>query len=51
MLTPESIISPTAEKKMVGSMMLFKAETIEEVKKIIESDIYYTSGVVSISFR
>lgn len=34
---------------MVGSMLLFEAESIEAVKKRIESDIYYTSGVVSSS--
>ncbi|GBE83944.1 hypothetical protein BKA93DRAFT_736345 [Sparassis latifolia] len=45
LLSPESIASPTAEKKMVGSLMIFEADNIETVKKIVESDIYYTSGV------
>jgi hypothetical protein len=27
--------------------MFFEAESIEEVRKIVESDTYYTSGVVS----
>ncbi|KAN0107039.1 hypothetical protein V8E52_010547 [Russula decolorans] len=31
--------------KMAGSLMFFEAESIEEVRKIVESDIYYTSGV------
>ncbi len=31
---------------MAGSLMFFEAESIEEVRKIVESDIYYTSGVV-----
>lgn len=29
-------------------MFIFEAENIEAVKKIIENDIYYTSGVVSV---
>jgi hypothetical protein len=36
--------------KMAGSLMFFEAETIEEVRKIVESDIYYTSGVVRLTF-
>ncbi|KAJ7698586.1 hypothetical protein B0H17DRAFT_1050119 [Mycena rosella] len=43
LLTPESLLSE--EKKMVGSMFIFEAENIETVKKIVENDIYYTSGV------
>ncbi|KAI0280481.1 hypothetical protein BGY98DRAFT_1095473 [Russula aff. rugulosa BPL654] len=31
--------------KMIGSLLFFEAESIEEVRKIVESDIYYTSGV------
>jgi len=44
LLTPESIV-PGAERKMIGSAMIFVAESIDEVKRTIESDIYYTSGV------
>ncbi|KAJ7669355.1 hypothetical protein DFH06DRAFT_1267429 [Mycena polygramma] len=43
LLTPESLLFE--DKKMIGSMFIFEAENIETVKKIIESDIYYTSGV------
>ncbi|KAH9913503.1 hypothetical protein B0H21DRAFT_703925 [Amylocystis lapponica] len=46
MLSPESIASPTAEKKMVGSVIIYAAESLEACRKIVESDIYYTSGVV-----
>ena len=35
---------------MTGSLMFFEAESIEEVRKIVESDIYYTSGVVRLTF-
>ncbi|RDX47528.1 hypothetical protein OH76DRAFT_1354079 [Lentinus brumalis] len=45
MLTPESIASPTAEKKMVGSVFICEAESLEEVRKVMQSDVYYTSGV------
>ncbi|KAJ6618002.1 hypothetical protein B0H10DRAFT_2031709 [Mycena sp. CBHHK59/15] len=43
LLTPESLLS--ADKKMIGSMFIFEAENIDAVKKIVESDIYYTAGV------
>ncbi|KAJ7098289.1 hypothetical protein C8R44DRAFT_357732 [Mycena epipterygia] len=43
LLTPESLTG--GEKQMVGSMMIYEAESLEVVRKIIESDIYYTSGV------
>lgn len=46
MLTEDSL-NPGAEKKMIGSTLIFKAESIEEVRKLVEKDVYYTSGVVS----
>lgn len=49
LLTPESIASADAAKKMVGSVMVFEMETLEDVKKLIEGDIYYKTGVVSLS--
>lgn len=51
MLSPESIASPTAEKKMVGSMFICEAESLEEVRNVMENDVYYTSGVVSALFN
>ncbi|TFK25551.1 hypothetical protein FA15DRAFT_590427 [Coprinopsis marcescibilis] len=44
-LTPESIASPSAQRKMIGSVFIFEAESLEDVKKMIEGDVYYTSGV------
>lgn len=35
---------------MTGSLIFFEAESVEEVRKIVESDIYYTSGVVRFTF-
>ncbi|KAJ6572081.1 hypothetical protein B0H19DRAFT_935854 [Mycena capillaripes] len=43
LLTPESLTG--AEKKMIGSIMIFEAENIEAVRAMIEGDIYYTAGV------
>lgn len=40
---------PTEEDKrlrIVGSTMIFQAESIEKVREIIESDVYYKTGVV-----
>lgn len=31
---------------MAGSLIFYEAESIEEVRNLVESDIYYTSGVV-----
>ena len=31
--------------------MVFEAESLEEVRKIVENDIYYTTGVVSSRFH
>ncbi|KAJ7512466.1 hypothetical protein B0H11DRAFT_1844252 [Mycena galericulata] len=42
-LTPESLTG--ADKKLVGSVLIFEAENIETVRTMIETDIYYTSGV------
>lgn len=47
MLTPESVETATSNKMMTGSMLICRAENIEAVRKVIESDIYYTTGVVS----
>ena len=46
-MTPESVASPTAEKKMIGSVFVCEAESLESVRKLMESDVYYTNGVVS----
>ncbi|KAJ7016574.1 hypothetical protein C8F04DRAFT_1105111 [Mycena alexandri] len=43
LLTPESVLSE--DKKMIGSMFILQAESLEAVKKMIETDIYYTSNV------
>lgn len=44
-LTPESIATPDAPKKMLGSMLLVRAKSLEEVRANVESDIYWTNNV------
>ncbi|EPS96631.1 hypothetical protein FOMPIDRAFT_1130128 [Fomitopsis schrenkii] len=45
LLAPESIASPDAPTKLVGSMMVIEADSIESARAVIESDVYYQSGV------
>lgn len=47
MLDPAS--QPTEEDprlRIVGSVMVIEAESIEKVRELVESDIYYKTGVV-----
>lgn len=48
LLAPE-LTDESGRKKMIGSLMFYEAESIEEVRKIVDSDTYYTSGVVRLS--
>ena len=43
----DQLHSTNPNKKVVASMLIVKAKTIDEVRHIIESDIYIPSGVVS----
>ncbi|KAF8235838.1 hypothetical protein L208DRAFT_1391628 [Tricholoma matsutake] len=43
-LGPE-FLAPGPDQKMVGSLFIYRAESIEAVKQIVETDIYYTTGV------
>ena len=47
LVNPESISTPGTAQKLIGSLMIFEAPTLEEVKKTVEDDIYYLNGVVS----
>ncbi|KAF9268783.1 hypothetical protein L218DRAFT_994608 [Marasmius fiardii PR-910] len=44
MVDPKSDLS-LPQKKATGSLMIYEAESLEQVKKMVEGDIYYTSGV------
>lgn len=46
-ITPESIAEGT-EKNPKGSLLIFEADSLEEVKQIIERDIYFTEKVVGL---
>ncbi|KIK68913.1 hypothetical protein GYMLUDRAFT_67616 [Collybiopsis luxurians FD-317 M1] len=46
---PESIEYKDAPVKPVGSLIIYEAENINIVRKMVEEDVYYTSGVVSTS--
>ncbi|KAF9651962.1 hypothetical protein BDM02DRAFT_3109693 [Thelephora ganbajun] len=43
-LTPESVL-PGAEQKMSGSLLIAEASSIEEVRNLVESDVYYGGDV------
>ena len=45
-LTPEFVL-PNAKEKMNGSFLVIEASSIEEVKGVIESDIFYNNDLVS----
>ena len=49
LLSPDSIETPGAPRKMVGSMVVIQAESLAEARKRVESDIYWTSDVVSLT--
>ena len=49
MISPETYDKP--ERKLIGSLMVFEAESLEEVRNVMENDVYYTSGVVSALFN
>jgi len=43
MLSPESLTG--GERKLVGSMLLYEAESIEVVREQVEKDVYYKNPV------
>lgn len=47
LITPESQDAAPADKKFVGSVLLYEADSIEEVRKLVEQDLYWTENVVS----
>jgi len=44
-LAPE-VKDERGRNKMIGSVLFYEASSIEEVRKVIESDPYYKDGVV-----
>ncbi|KIJ57271.1 hypothetical protein M422DRAFT_219170 [Sphaerobolus stellatus SS14] len=45
LLSQESVASPDAPRKMVGSMMVFRAESVAAVRVLIEQDVYWSGNV------
>ena len=39
---PESTASESAEKKMSSAVLFFQAGRIDELRKTVENDVYYT---------
>lgn len=46
LLSPSSLGTPEAEKRMVRTLMVLEVGTLDDAKTIVESDIYYTNDVV-----
>lgn len=42
-------VSSDAPRKMVGSMIIIKAENIAAARELVEGDVYWTANVVSYS--
>ena len=46
-MTPESV-DAAADKKFVGSCMIYECENIDVARRLVEEDLYYKSNVVCI---
>ncbi|KAL4074316.1 hypothetical protein J3A83DRAFT_4091433 [Scleroderma citrinum] len=44
-MTAESVNVVPSDKKFVGSCMIYEAECLEAVRKLVKDDIYYKTGV------
>ncbi|KAH8828128.1 hypothetical protein DL96DRAFT_1709421 [Flagelloscypha sp. PMI_526] len=49
MVTPETMHLPSDKSQAVASLMIYKAESLEAARKLVEDDVYYTEGVVCTS--
>lgn len=45
-MTSDSANAAPADRKFFGSCLIIEAESLETVRELIESDIYYTTNVV-----
>jgi uncharacterized protein YciI len=48
-LTSDSADAAPSDRKFFGSCLIFEAESLEAVRKHVEEDVYYKTGVVSLS--
>ncbi|KAG2118479.1 hypothetical protein DEU56DRAFT_895339, partial [Suillus clintonianus] len=47
LLTPESQHAEPQDRKFVGSALIYEAESLKDVRRIVEADLYWKEGVVS----
>ncbi|KAG1716100.1 hypothetical protein ID866_1072 [Astraeus odoratus] len=45
LITPETQDAAPADRKFVGSALLYEAESLEAVRKLVEQDLYWTENV------
>jgi len=43
--SPESVHLPASEKKLLGSSLTFEVPSVEDVRKILEGDVFWTGNV------
>ncbi|KAH7923416.1 hypothetical protein BV22DRAFT_1015458 [Leucogyrophana mollusca] len=44
-MMPESVGAEAADRKFVGSCVIYEAANIDVVRRIVEEDVYYKEGV------
>ncbi|KAG0702982.1 hypothetical protein DFH29DRAFT_804155 [Suillus ampliporus] len=45
LLTPESQDAESQDRKIVGSALIYEAESLEDVRSFVEADLYWKEGV------
>lgn len=49
LLSPDGVGAVDPAQKLIGSMIIIYAESLDEARKIAESDVYWTGNVVRCS--
>ncbi|KAG1765822.1 hypothetical protein EDD22DRAFT_774739 [Suillus occidentalis] len=44
-MTPESVNAAAGDKKFLGSCIIYEGENIDDVRKLVEEDVYYKNDV------
>jgi len=50
-MTAESVVAAPSDKSFVGPCMIYEAEDLGAVRKLVENDVYYKTGVVRMAMR
>ncbi|KAG1745494.1 uncharacterized protein EDB91DRAFT_1019107, partial [Suillus paluster] len=45
LLTPESQDAEPHNRKFMGSALIYEAESLEDVRRLVEADLYWTEGI------